>query len=84
MFIVSYLNSFMLRHINDILLWTPTHGCACIGWPAKTYLHQFRVDMGCNLEDLLDAKDDMDGESESQGNSYSQDDLRMTESVALL
>ena len=24
--------------ISDILLWTPTYGCASVDWPAKTYI----------------------------------------------
>ena len=26
--------------VSDILLWTPTHGCASVGQPARTYLQQ--------------------------------------------
>ena len=28
------------RLINDVLLWTPIHGCTRISQPAKTYIHQ--------------------------------------------
>ena len=27
--------------ISDVLLWTPTHGCARVGRPARTYIHSF-------------------------------------------
>ena len=38
--------------ISDVLLWTPSHGCASVGWPARTYLQQLCTDTGCSLEDL--------------------------------
>ena len=38
--------------INNILIWTPTHGRASVDWLAKTYLDQFCVDTGCRLKDL--------------------------------
>ena len=38
--------------INDVLLWNPTHGHTSVGWPAKTYIHQFYLDARCRLEDL--------------------------------
>ena len=50
--------------LSDILPWTPSHGQASVGWPAKTYLQQLWVDKGCNLEDLPDAMDDRDGKRE--------------------
>ena len=37
--------------ISNLLLWTPTHGCASVGWP-KICIHQLCMDTGCNLEDL--------------------------------
>ena len=46
--------------INDVLLWTPTHGRASIGRPGRTYLHQLCADTGCSLKDLLEAMDDRD------------------------
>ena len=57
------------KFISDILQWTHTHGHGSVGQPARTYLHQFCVDTGCNLE-LPGAMDDRDGwrERESQGN----------------
>ena len=47
--------------IRDILLWTPRHGSASVGWPARVYLHQLCTDTGCNLEYLPGAMDDRDG-----------------------
>ena len=39
--------------INDILLWTPSHGRAKEGQPARTYIQQLCANTGCSLEDLL-------------------------------
>ena len=47
--------------ISDILLWTPSHGRAKVGWPARTYIQQLRADRVCRLENLLGAIDDRDG-----------------------
>ena len=44
--------------ISDVLLWTPTHGCARVGRPARTYIQQLCEDTGCNLEDLPEAMND--------------------------
>ena len=44
--------------ISDVLLWTPTYGCAKAGRPARTYIQQVCEDIGCNLEDLLEAIND--------------------------
>ena len=38
--------------IRDVLLWTPTHGRAKAGRPARTYLQQLCKDTGCCPEDL--------------------------------
>ena len=46
--------------IRDILLWTLSLWRAKAGRPAKTYIQQFCVDTGCNLEDLPGAMDDRD------------------------
>ena len=46
--------------MSDVLLWTPSHGRASIGRPARTYLQQLCMDTGCSLEDLLEAIDDRD------------------------
>ena len=57
------------EHKSDVLLWTLTHGCTSIGWPARIYLSQFYADIGCSLEDLLGSVNDRDWwrERESQG-----------------
>ena len=44
--------------ICDVLLWTPLHGRAKAGLPARTYLQQLCADMGCSPEDLPEAMDD--------------------------
>ena len=38
--------------ISDVLLWTPTHGRAKAGRPARTYIQQLFEDTGCCPEDL--------------------------------
>ena len=38
--------------INDVLLWTPSHGRAKAGWPARTYIQQLCEDTGCSPDDL--------------------------------
>ena len=44
--------------ISDVLLWTPTHGRAKAGRPARTYIHQLCEDTGCCPEDLPEAMKD--------------------------
>ena len=44
--------------IRDVLLWTPTHGCAKAGRPARTYIQQLCEDTGCCSEDLPEAMND--------------------------
>ena len=44
--------------ISDVLLWTPTYGCAKAGRPPRTYIQQLCEDMGCNPEDLPEAMND--------------------------
>ena len=44
--------------IRDVLLWTPTHGRAKAGRPARTYIQQLCEDTGCSPEDLLEAMND--------------------------
>ena len=46
--------------ISDILQWTPSHGLAKAGWPARTFIQQIYADTGCSLEDLPEAMDDRD------------------------
>ena len=47
--------------ISDVLLWTPSHGRAKAGRPARIYIQQLCVDMECNPEDLPEAMDDREG-----------------------
>ena len=44
--------------ISDVLLWTPSHGRAKAGRPARTYIQQFCEDTGCSPEDLPEAMSD--------------------------
>ena len=44
--------------ISDVLLWTPTCGCAKVGRPVRTYIQQLCEDTGCNPEDLPAAMND--------------------------
>ena len=44
--------------ISDVLLWTPTHGLAKAGRPARTYIQQLCEDTGCCPEDLPGAMND--------------------------
>ena len=44
--------------IRDVLLWTPTHGRAKAGQPARTYIQQLCEDTGCSPEDLPRAMND--------------------------
>ena len=48
--------------VSNILLWTPTHGHANVGRPAKTYVHQLSADLACSLEDLLGVMNDREKE----------------------
>ena len=43
--------------IGDGLLWTPSHGRAKAGWPARTYIQQLCADTGCIPGDLPEAMD---------------------------
>ena len=47
--------------ISNILLWTPSHGWAKAGWPARSYIQQLCADTGYSLEDLSGVMDDRDG-----------------------
>ena len=44
--------------IRDVLLWTPTHGHAKAGRPARIYIQQLCEDTGCYPEDLPRAMND--------------------------
>ena len=41
--------------ISDVFLWTPSHGRAKAGRPARTYIQQLCEDTGCSPEYLLEA-----------------------------
>ena len=53
--------------ISDVLLWTPTHGRAKAGRPARTYIQQLCEDTGCSLEDLPEAMNDRENWRERVG-----------------
>ena len=44
--------------IRDVLLWTPSHGQAKAGRPARTYIQQLCEDTGCSPKDLPEAMND--------------------------
>ena len=44
--------------VRDVLSWTPTHGRAKAGRPARTYIQQLSEDTGCCPEDLSRAMND--------------------------
>ena len=56
--IYIYIYIYKDELISDVLLWTPTHGCARVGRPARTYIQQLCEDTGCNPEDLPEAMND--------------------------
>ena len=47
--------------ISDVFLWTPSHGRAKAGRPARTYIQQVCADTGCSPEDLPEAMDNREG-----------------------
>ena len=47
--------------VSDVLLWTPSHGHAKVGRPARTYIQQLCANMRCSPEDLPEAMDDWKG-----------------------
>ena len=47
--------------ISDVLLWTPSHGRAKTGQPARTHIQHFCVDTGCSSEDLPEVMNDREG-----------------------
>ena len=53
--------------ISNILSWTPSHGRAKAGRPARTYIQQVCVDMGCTPEDRPEAMDDREGGKRGSG-----------------
>ena len=44
--------------MRDVFLWTPSHGRAKAGRPARTYIQQLCTDTGCSPWVLLEAMDD--------------------------
>ena len=44
--------------VSDVPLWTPTHGRAKAGRPARTYIQQLCEDTGCYPEDLPEEMND--------------------------
>ena len=66
---ILYIIYFRTRHaghcwrsrdelIRDVLLWTPTHGRAKAGQPARTYIQQLCENTECCPEDLPRAMND--------------------------
>ena len=47
--------------ISDVLLWTPTHGQAKAGRPARTNIQQLCEDSWCRPEDLPKTMNDREG-----------------------
>ena len=47
--------------ISDVLLWTPSHGRAKAGRPARTYIQQLCEDTGCSPGYLPEAMNDREG-----------------------
>ena len=43
--------------ISDILQWTPLHGRAKAGWPARTYIQQLCADTGYSLPGAMDERE---------------------------
>ena len=44
--------------VSDVLIWTPSHGQAKAGRPARTYIQQLCEDMGCSSEEQPEAMND--------------------------
>ena len=49
-------------------MWTPSHGQAKAGRPARTYIQQLCANTGCSLENLPGAMDDRQVAREGQAN----------------
>ena len=56
--------------ISGLLLWTPSHGWAKAGRPARNYIQQLCADIGCSPEDLPEAIDDRKGWQERVRNIH--------------
>ena len=63
--------------INDVLLWTPSHGQAKAGQPARTYIQQLCANTGFSLEDLPGAMDNRQVARYGQGDPCWQCDMMM-------
>ena len=59
----SLLNTlhYKLRIKSKVLLWTPKHVHTNSGQPARNYMYQLCIDMGCGQEDLSGTMNDWDG-----------------------
>ena len=55
-FLFSSLEATLIELISDILLWTPSHGWAKAGRPARTYIQQLCANTGYSLEGAMDNK----------------------------
>ena len=69
--------------IRDVLLWTPTHGCAKAGRPARTYIQQLCENAGCCPKDLPRAMNDGIVAREGQKYPCYQHDMMMIASKEL-
>ena len=70
--------------IRDVLLWTPTHGRAKAGRPARTYIQQLCEDTGCCPEDLPRAMNDREEWRERVGDMMMNDDDDITDVLVLI
>ena len=55
---LTYSSYVRTRDVTLNTCRSPTHGCARVGRPARTYIQQLCEDMGCNPEDLPEAMND--------------------------
>ena len=63
--------------IRDVLLWTPTHGRAKAGRPARTYIQQLCEDTRCCPEDLPRAMNDREEWRKGVRDIRADDDRRL-------
>ena len=56
--------------ISDVLLWTPSHGRAKAGRPARTYIQHLCEYTRCSSDDLPEAMNDREGWQESVKDIY--------------
>ena len=62
--------------ISNVLLWTPSHGRAKAGHPARTYIQPLCADTGCSPEDLPKAMDYREVWRERVRNIHADSDMR--------